>query len=143
MNAHSSLLHAKTFFLFRCVSLNHNDWPFLYKVTMQYYVFSETLCSPNRYAIHICFSKIYMLHLSFTACVYQNMFLVTAFFFCFPANPKSKLTKFKLQKNQNLTQQYFQCHQEVAKNMCITKSSNMQSSSTLKVIFYNHFKICF
>ena len=58
MNAHSSLLHAKTFFLFRCVSLNHNNWPFLYKVNMQYYVFSETLCSPNRYTIHICFSKI-------------------------------------------------------------------------------------
>ena len=80
---------------------------------------------------------------SFTACVYQNMLLITAFFFCFPANPKLKLTKFKLQKNQNLTQQYFKCHQEVANNLCITKSSNIQSSSTLKVIFYNHFKICF
>ena len=84
-----------------------------------------------------------MLHLSFTACVYQNMFLVTAFFFCFPANPKSKLTKFKLQKNQNLTQQYFKCHQEVAKNMSITKSSNMQSSSTLKVSSITILKFAF
>ena len=76
---------------------------------------------------------------SFTACVYQNMFLMAAFF-CYPANPKSKLTKFKLQKNHNMTQQYSKCHQEVAKNMCITKSSNMQSSSTLKVTIYNHLK---
>ena len=76
-------------------------------------------------------------------CVYQNMFLMAAFFFCYPANPKSKLTKFKLQKNHNMTQQYSKCHQEVAKNMCITKSSNTQSSSTLKVTIYNHFKICF
>ena len=53
------------------------------------------------------------------------------------------MTNFKLQKNKNLTQKYSTCYQEVAKNLCITKSSNVQSSSKLKFIFYKHLKIIF
>ena len=143
MNAQQLTLTYQYSFLFRCVSLNHNNWPLLGDVNMPYYVFSGTLCSPYRYAIHIYFNKI-LIGTSFLHCwCVPKYFSQTSFFFCYPANPKSKLTKFKLQKNQNLTQQYTKCYQEVAKNLCITKSSNVQSSSSLKVFFYNHFKICF
>ena len=86
---------------------------------------SGTLCSPYRYAIHIYFNKI-LIGTSFLHCwCVPKYFSQTSFFFCYPANPKSKLTKFKLQKNQNLTKQYSKCYQEVAKNLCMTKGSNV------------------
>ena len=102
-------------FSFQIGKSYHNNWPLLCKVNMPYYVLSGTLCSPYRYAIHIYFNKIligtFFLH---CWCV-PKYFSQTSFFFCYPANPKSKLTKFKLQKNQNLTKQYSKCYQEVAK----------------------------